>query len=273
MNPTDAHSSLAALRQLQELLNAGTITPAEFDTLKRQLIFGNEPPAPPAAPTPPPAADPAPPAANPEPVFVASLSPEPPPAPTPPPAPDWLAAAAPGLPLAEEASLPPPAERRNPLTAVFVVGGILVLLGIVLFLFIDRPQNPDEHLTSASQTAADSVATVPEVGPQAEQIILPPVAAPETIRVAPRQPVVAAPTVGSLRADSAATAAAAAPGVAAPSAAAPAAKVPTVVAPAGKAPAPAAAPAKAAAPPAPAAAPGKAPAAPKTAPADTTKAP
>ncbi len=35
MSPSDAHSSLAALRQLKEMLDAGTITPAEFETLKR----------------------------------------------------------------------------------------------------------------------------------------------------------------------------------------------------------------------------------------------
>ena len=204
MSPSDAHSSLAALRQLQELLDAGTITPAEFGTLKRQLIFGEEPPAPPVVPTPPLAAEATPIAPGPDPASYASLSPEIPAAPISPPlvSPDWLAAAAPGLPLIDEASLPPLAERRNPLTIVFVVGGILVLLGIMLFLFIDRPKTPDEHLTSASQTAADSVATVPEVGPQAEQITLPPAAAPETIRVAPVvQPV---PVARPVSADSAA---------------------------------------------------------------------
>ncbi|AMR28522.1 hypothetical protein A0257_16430 [Hymenobacter psoromatis] len=215
MSPSDAHSSLAALRQLQELLDAGTITPAEFETLKRQLIFGNEPPAP---PTPPSVAEGVPTVLIPNPAGYINLSPEIPVAPTPPPpvSPDWLAAVAPGLPLIDEAGLPPLAERRNPLNIVFVVGGILVLLGIVLFLFIDRPKTPDEHLTSASQTAADSVATVPEVGPQAEQITLPPVAAPETIRVAPVvRPV---PVARPLSADSAATPA--------PAAAAPASKAP-----------------------------------------------
>jgi len=229
MSPSDAHSSLAALRQLKELLDAGTITPAEFETLKRQLIFGNEPPAPSVAPTPPLATEAAPIAPGPDPASYYGLSPEMPAEPTPPPvvAPDWLAAAAPGLPLIDESSLPPLAERRNPLNIVFVVGGILVLLGIMLFLFIDRPKNPDEHLTSASQTAADSVATVPEVGPQAEQITLPPAAAPETIRVAPVvRPV---PVARPVSADSVATPA--------PVVAAPASKAPAPVAPASKAPA------------------------------------
>ncbi len=221
MSPSDAHSSLAALRQLKEMLDAGTITPAEFETLKRQLIFGNEPPAP---PTPPSAVEAIATALGPDPASYPSLSPEIPAEPTPPPviAPGWLAAAAPGLPLLNESSLPPLAERRNPLNIVFVVGGILVLLGIMLFLFIDRPKNPDEHLTSASQTAADSVATVPEVGPQAEQITLPPAAAPETIRVAPVvRPV---PVARPLSTDSAATPA--------PAAAAPVSKAPALVAPA-----------------------------------------
>ena len=47
---------------------------------------------------------------------------------------------------------------------------------------------PSEHLTSISQTAADTVAIRPETGPQAEQLELPPVAAPETVRVAPIVP-------------------------------------------------------------------------------------
>ncbi len=229
MSPSDAHSSLAALRQLKEMLDAGTITPAEFETLKRQLIFGNEPPAPPVAPTPPSAAGVVPAVLIPDTAGYISQSPEIPVAPIPPlaAAPDWLAAAAPGLPLNDESNLPPLAERRNPLTFVFVVGGILVLLGIVLFLFIDRPKNPDEHLTSASQTAADSVATVPEVGPQAEQITLPPAAAPETIRVAPMvRPV---PAARPLSADSVATPA--------PAATAPVNKVPVPAAPAAKVPA------------------------------------
>lgn len=226
MSPSDAYSSLAALRQLKEMLDAGTITPAEFETLKRQLIFGNEPPAP---PTPPLAAEAIPTALGPDPASYPSLSPEMPAEPTPPLviAPDWLAAAAPGLPLIDESSLPPLAERRNPLNIVFIVGGILVLLGIMLFLFIDRPKNPDEHLTSASQTAADSVATVPEVGPQAEQITLPPAAAPETIRVAPVvRPV---PVARPPSADSVATPA--------PAATPPASKALAPTAPASKAPA------------------------------------
>lgn len=230
MSPSDAHSSLAALRQLKELLDAGTITPTEFETLKRQLIFGNEPPASSAGPTPPSPVEAVPLALGPDPASDYSLSPEMLAEPTPPPvvAPDWLAAAAPGLPLIDESSLPPLAERRNPLNIVFVVGGILMVLGIMLFLFIDRPKNPDEHLTSASQTAADSVATVPEVGPQAEQITLPPAAAPETIRVAPVvRPV---PAARPLSVDSAATPAPAAPAGKAP------ALAPPAIAP-GKAPA------------------------------------
>jgi hypothetical protein len=231
MSPSDAHSSLAALRQLKELLDAGTITPAEFETLKRQLIFGDELPAPSAVPTPPSATEVVPTPLGSDPVSYVGLHPEPPVRPTPPPVmPDWLAAAAPGLPCDDESNLPPLAERRSPLNIVFVVGGIMILLGILLFLFIDRPKNPDEHLTSTSQTAADSVAAVPEVGPQAEQITLPPTAAPETIRVAPIvRPV---PAARPLSTDSSATPA--------PAAAGPVSKVPVSPAPAispGKAPA------------------------------------
>ena len=188
MNPSDAQSSLAALRQLQELLDAGTITPPEFEALKRQLIFGSAPGAAPTPETPPEVAlPPAGPAALSDDVQLqAELSS---------PAPDWLAAAAPSLLPYEDAPTPLlPAERRNPLTIIFIVGGILLLLGIGAYLTLER-QPRSEHLTSASQTAADSVAAVPEVGPQAEQITLPPVAAPETVRVAPVLRPVAIPVV------------------------------------------------------------------------------
>lgn len=208
MSPSDAQSSLAALRQLQELLDAGTITPPEFEALKRQLIFGAAPPAPPtASPTPPappeaalPPAEPA--ALEDDAQLLAALSS---------PSPDWLAAAAPSLLAYEDAPTPlPPAERRNPLNLIFLVGGILVLLGIVAYLTLER-QPPSEHLTSASQTAADSTAVVPEVGPQVEQITLPPAAAPETVRVAPVVRVVPPVAPLSSMADSVVTAPAAAP--------------------------------------------------------------
>lgn len=178
MNPSDAQSSFAALRQLQELLDAGTITPSEFEVLKRQLIFGSAPGAAPTPEVPPEVAlPPAEPAALSDDVQLqAELSS---------PAPDWLAAAAPSLLVSEDAPTPPPpAERRNPLTLIFIVGGILLLLSMVAYLTLER-QPPSEHLTSTSQTAADSVAVVPDVGPQAEQITLPPIMAPETVRVAP----------------------------------------------------------------------------------------
>lgn len=208
MNPSDAHSSLAALRQLKEMLDAGTITPQEFETLKRQLIFGLEP-ALPLAP-----ADsssdleeasagslagdvlPEAPAPLPEATIAAydTVAPNPAELAPPPPAalPDWLAAPAVSIPSAGPDSHMAE-EGRNPLNLVFIIGGVLVVLGIVFYLFMGRPAAPDEHLASGSQTVADSTAVVPEVGPQAEQITLAPVAAPETIRVAPvARPVVTA---------------------------------------------------------------------------------
>lgn len=229
MNPSDAHSSLAALRQLKEMLDAGTITPAEFETLKRQIVFGQEPALPldtpasvpqetapsPAAPVPPlasagaePLLPPLPSATSP-PDFLPLASPVA--------EPDWLAAPAPGLPLGQEEAETPAEERRNPLNLIFAIGGLLVFLGVIAYLMIGRPATPDEHLTSGTQTAADSVAVVPEVGPQAEQLNLPPAAAPETIRVAPVTQPVPTQAAGQFRTDS----------VAAPVAAPPAAKAPT----------------------------------------------
>lgn len=223
MTPSDPHSSLAALRQLKEMLDAGTLTPQEFETLKRQLIFGAEPALPLDSPAPPvealaePTVAPEAPAPEPESTIAAyeTAAPNPADLPPPPPAsPDWLAAASPSLlrPDGEEASdLPPLEERRNPLNLVFAIGGLLVFLGVVAYLLIGRPTQPNEHLTTGTQTAADSAAVVPEVGPQAEQLNLPPAAAPETVRVAPVVRPAATPTASQFQADSAAAPASAAP--------------------------------------------------------------
>jgi hypothetical protein len=217
MNPPDAHSSLAALRQLKEMLDAGTITPAEFETLKRQIVFGAEP----ALPITPPAAEepaspaatatPVPPLASPEPLApyapIAVNAPEAPSPASPTTEPDWLASTAPNLLPADEESLPPAEERRNPLNLVFAIGGLVVFLGVVAYLLMGRPAASDEHLSSGTQTAADSAAVVPEVGPQAEQITLAPAAAPETIRVAPVTQPVPTRAASQFRADSMAAAA------------------------------------------------------------------
>jgi hypothetical protein len=212
MNPSDAHSSLAALRQLKEMLDVGTITPTEFETLKRQIVFGQEPAlpvesapteafaSPEAAPIPDPLASPEAPvpyqpitANAPEDSLSASPKGES----------EWLASVAPSLrPTEEYEALPPEEEHRNPLNLVFAIGGLVVFLGVVAFLLMGRPTTPDEHLTSGTQTAADSVAIVPEVGPQAEQLTLPPATAPETIRVAPVTQPVPAQAASQFRTDS-----------------------------------------------------------------------
>ena len=211
MNPSDANSALATLRQLKEMLDAGALTPEEFEALKQKLIFGQ------AAATEVPVAVPLGPS-SPEPATALPVVPpkaDLPPASATPEETYWLAATAP-VPL--ESSPPDPLieapeERRNPLTLVFIIGGALVLLALVLYLTLGGT-TPDEHLTSTSQTAADTTATAPEVGPQAEQLTLPPVV-PETIRVAPivRAPL-AAPAATEFKPDSVAPAAATAPAVA-----------------------------------------------------------
>jgi hypothetical protein len=216
MNPSDANAALATLRQLKEMLDAGALTPQEFEALKQKLVFGQE--ETPAAAESPGAPALGQPALAAEPVADPPVSPaqvELPPTSATPAGTDWLSAAAPVLlentptdPLIEA-----PEERRNPLTLVFIVGGALVLLAMVLYLTLGSSA-PDEHLTSTSQTAADSTAATPEVGPQAEQLTLPP-AVPETIRVAPVvRPPVAAPAASSFRTDSVAAPATTAPAVA-----------------------------------------------------------
>ena len=84
------------------------------------------------------------------------------------------------------------AVRYQDLAAVIAgttLGMMLALLGLVLYLSLNR--HPSEHISSTSQTAADSVRAAIETGPQAP--LLPAAAAPETVRVAPAHP--AAPVV------------------------------------------------------------------------------
>ncbi|MGI4873150.1 MAG: SHOCT domain-containing protein [Janthinobacterium lividum] len=187
------NSPLDTLKQLKEMLDAGTITPQEFEALKQQMVFGQATTsASPAAEMPaaavvnPLVPEPAAPAPLPDPVGPPpAATPVAPPPTAPTETPEWLAAAAPLL-MPEHPPVALTNElRRNPLTLVFAIGGALVLLALVLYLTLDN-KHESERLTSASKTAADSTAVVPEVGPQSEQITLPPATAPETVRVAPR---------------------------------------------------------------------------------------
>ncbi|UOQ72408.1 SHOCT domain-containing protein [Hymenobacter cellulosilyticus] len=247
-------SPLDTLRQLKEWLDAGTITPAEFDTLKRKLLFSEQ-----NAATPPAPASPVPPVAPITPASPVPVPPLVPPSavtppsgggftdtPTPPPVVMAPLVSEPERPVTPPiSSLPPvtptappvvpvnpssptetysytrerPAEpiytnvptesfeanelpdepdetpyvapARNPLSTVLIVGGILALLALIAYLTLGNRES--EHLSSKSRTEQDSLSTTPEVGPQAEQIDLPPAAAPETVRVAPVVPPTAAP--------------------------------------------------------------------------------
>ncbi|RZK15640.1 MAG: SHOCT domain-containing protein, partial [Hymenobacter sp.] len=195
MNPSDANSSLATLRQLKEMLDAGALTPQEFEALKQQLVFGKAaaPDGGLAAPDPNVAAF-GPPVAVSEALTSAPGLPGEAGMPLPTvEMPDWLTAPAPSLGESPSATLAEsdypeddarPAEgQRGSLNLVFAIGGALVFLAVVLYLTLGN-RSPDEHLTSTTQTAADSTAVAPEVGPQAQQLTLPPVT-PETVRVAP----------------------------------------------------------------------------------------
>ena len=197
------NSPLETLRQLKEMLDAGALTPTEFEVLKQRLVF-SAPAVAPSVPT----ADVAATAINPPPL--------PPPPVTAPPSPAFEAvAAAPGYLDAESAAANPPtafpepltpaplsqptptwqtsdefpamAEEpaRNPLALILSIGGVLVFLAVVAYLSFSRP--PSERISSTSMTAADSTAAVIETGPQAAP--LPQSAAvPETVRVAPTNP-------------------------------------------------------------------------------------
>lgn len=131
------------------------------------------PSAPRAAPLPPPAAPVSPPPPRISPPVAFST----PPAPEPLPVSNWVNGE---FPVAEA----PPA--RNPLALILSIGGLLSLLGLVLYLSLSR--RPSEHISSTSQTAADSVATTIETGPQAATQLPAPAVAPETVRVVPASP-------------------------------------------------------------------------------------
>ncbi|TYZ09652.1 SHOCT domain-containing protein [Hymenobacter lutimineralis] len=206
--PQDS-SPLDTLRQLKEWLDAGTITPQEFDTLKRKLLFSEAQTTPPAAApheehvVPGPIEDPG------LPTYVESPpTPVPPVAEVPPvratPAeffthpteigrpdespsrqPDFLASPPPPEPAEAVYEEPAPAPR-NPLMLILIIGGIVALLGLIAYLAIGNRDS--ERLSSTTMTAADSLAVQPEEGPQTEQIVLDPAAAPETVRVAPVLP-------------------------------------------------------------------------------------
>jgi hypothetical protein len=212
-------SPLDTLRQLKEWLDAGTITQQEFDSLKRKLLF-NEAATPPAPVASPPASTMEPTTISPveEPMLppvthhhAAPAEPlpstlQPPATPDEPrsrpvvagrpeasasaPGPEQYAAAADDT--EEVADAPYTAPAKSPLGTVLIVGGVVLLLALIGYLVLGKHES--ERLTSTSRTAADSLAVTPEVGPQAEQIDLPPAAVPETVRVAPALPPVAAPT-------------------------------------------------------------------------------
>ena len=82
------------------------------------------------------------------------------------------------------------APAKSPLGTILIIGGIVALLALVAYLMLGKRES--ERLTSISQTAADSLAVTPDVGPQAEQIDLPPASVPETIRVVQAAPPVVA---------------------------------------------------------------------------------
>jgi len=197
-------SPLDTLRQLKEWLDAGTITPQEFETLKSKLIFnqtihqGGLPL--PGTPTVEPIADILPTTAT-QPPYVAPGAAAGPAVPltSPPSAASSMRKEPTGLdPLAPGVGpVPSEAESRSPLGIILIIGGIVLLLGIMAYLVFGGQES--ERLTSTSQTAADTVAVQPEVGPQAEQLELAPPAAPETVRVAPALlPVAATPAADSV---------------------------------------------------------------------------
>ena len=205
-------SPLDTLRQLKEMLDAGALTPTEFEALKQRLVFAPTAPVahdPPAA-LPAPSSDfsrPGPSGSGPapreeeaaaldfepgaEPLFVSEASADFP-----------VAAGGSGYVPAEvpttnhaAESANPPAEQNSSLGLLLAIAGVLVFLAVVAYLGFTRPAS--EHISSTSQTAADSVAAPIETGPQVAP--LPVIAAlPETVRVAPANPAPVLPSRAQL---------------------------------------------------------------------------
>ena len=243
-------SPLDTLRQLKEMLDAGALTPTEFEALKQRLVFSEPPAAPPVPPAGPAAsqppvlpAEPAPSAVEAaasvlpvehytqfieQPVTTPTASLPTAPLPTAPlptaplptaPLPTAPLSTAP-LPTAPLPTLPepfttpgqfqepqvkpvvewpshevteadvPPA-RSSPLGLIIAIGAVLAFLAVVAYLSMNRPSS--EHISSTSQTAADSQAAVIETGPQAAPLPPAVATAPETVRVAPAHPAPALP--------------------------------------------------------------------------------
>lgn len=236
-------SPLDTLRQLKEMLDAGALTPTEFEALKQRLVFTA-----PAAPGPaaPPAATQATDASAGSVTPVVAAVPVVPVVPAAPAAPAAPPASAPALPNytplhspppptqeAERAAFEPaleplftpsvsadfqitpidaryvaaetladddvadfaaaPAARSSSLGLLLAIGAVLVFLAVVAYLGFTRPAS--EHISSTSQTAADSVATTIETGPQVAPLpAAAAAAAPETVRVAPTNPAPALPS-------------------------------------------------------------------------------
>ena len=198
---TPASSPLETLRQLREMLDAGTLTPAEFEALKQQLVFAGSPAAAPEAAEPPAqtaglAAVPAAPAPYPAATEPAGVLPE---------TADAAPQAAPMIAdtYAEAAAVQATAAQpANYLNLVLALGGLLLLLGLVLYLTSSR--HPSERLDSRSQTAADSAAAAIETGPQAAPLPAAPPSAPATVRLAPTNPAPPVQRPGRPAADSSA---------------------------------------------------------------------
>jgi hypothetical protein len=202
-------SPIETLRQLREMLDAGTITTAEFEALKQQLIFSSQTPPAAAAPAPEvsdPAGAPPAPAGQSSPMFEdAQLPPGSPdldvplPAAAPEPAATLRSPTTTTTETEQDSFAQPPA--RNPLNLVLAIGGLLVLLSVVAYLAFNR--HDSEHISSSSMTAADSLNMSVEEGPQAAPVEQP-VAVPETVRVAPANPAppVVKPSVAPAATDS-----------------------------------------------------------------------
>ena len=201
-------SPLDTLRQLKEMLDAGALTPAEFEALKQRLVFEaptNAPtttaPAPPQVPV---VAPPIMPAASaysaPIPILPEDLPASAVPYETGGPAPvsaELLPSEPERVPQSENNTAWEPTDfldsktspTRSPLALVLSIGGVLVFLALVAYLSFNR--QPSERISSTSMTAADSAATVIETGPQAAPLA--PTTVPETLRVTPTNPAPSTP--------------------------------------------------------------------------------
>ncbi len=153
---SNENSTLRSLNELKALYDSGAITSEEYDALKKRIIFGTPTPEPPVAEAAPPVMSHSPQSVNPieTRIIYPSQQPETPEPPIVTPPVDEQSS------YDEEGESPMgvrPGPRKDWLLISLAVLGVVLLLGLLAYQFLNKPQS--ERLTSIS--GPDSEAVIP----------------------------------------------------------------------------------------------------------------